>query len=176
MKIVEEIVKLRDEGVCRFVGLTGHGGFETMHRMLKTGAFDQLLIAYGYFARAYDSTISQTSLAWRDLCIAEAHKRGMGIAAMKVLGASFLGHRSAELAPATPKEDLKRLPGAAIRWVFQDDRISVLNLGVSILADIDDDVEVFTGDLACTAEDRALLARFSAQAYGSQEVREMNVT
>jgi predicted aldo/keto reductase-like oxidoreductase len=176
MTIVEEIVKLHEEKVCRFMGLTGHGHFEIMHRLLQTGIFDQLLVAYGYFARAYDSTISNSSLAWRDLCIAEAHQHGMGIVAMKVLGASFLGHRSAELAPGVSEEELKRLPGAAIRWVLQDERIAVLNLGISVPADIDEDHAVFTGEPECTAEDRALLAKFSAKAYGSDIVREMKVS
>jgi predicted aldo/keto reductase-like oxidoreductase len=176
MKIVEEIVALHDEGVCRFVGLTGHGGFDTMLQMIRSGAFDQLMIAYGYFARAYDSTISSAGLAARDLCVAEAHQRGMGLVAMKVLGASFMGHRVADVAPELTAQQRTRLIGAAIRWAYQDERFAVYNLGISIPQDIDHDARVFQGDLAYTDEDRALLASFAAQAYGSEIVRSMKVT
>jgi predicted aldo/keto reductase-like oxidoreductase len=176
MTIVEEIQKLHDEGICRFVGLTGHGAFQIQHRLVQTGAFDQLLIAYGYFARAYDSTLSHASLAWRDLSLAEAHRRGMGVVAMKVLGASFMGHRSQELAPEMTEDDRQRVIGAAIRWALADPRIAVLNIGISLPADIDHNLEVFRGDLSLTEGDRALLARFSTQAYGSDIVRDMKVT
>ncbi len=176
MTIVEEIQKLHGEGICRFVGLTGHGAFHIQHRLVQTGAFDQLLIAYGYFARAYDSTLSNASLAWRDLSLAEAHRRGMGVVAMKVLGASFMGHRSQELAPGMTEQERQRVIGAAIRWALADDRIAVLNIGVSLPSDIDQDLEVFRGDLSLTDDDRALLARFSSQAYGSDLVHGMKVT
>jgi aryl-alcohol dehydrogenase-like predicted oxidoreductase len=176
MEIVEEIQSFKDEGMCRFVGLTGHGGFDTMLRFLRTGAFDQLLIAYGYFARAYDTRISSASLAQRDVCLAEAHSRGMGLVAMKVLGASFLGHRSEEVAPDLTDQERRDLIRAAIRWVLQDERISVLALGITLPSDTDQDAEIFRGDLDLTADDRALLAKFSAQAYGSEIVREMKIT
>jgi predicted aldo/keto reductase-like oxidoreductase len=176
MEVIEEIQKFKDEGLCRFVGLTGHGGFDTMLQIINNGGIDQLLIANGYFARAFDTTISHASLAQRDVCLAEAHSRGMGIVAMKVLGASFLGHRIEEVAPDTTPEERKELIGAAIRWVLKDERISVLVLGISLPEDTDHDAEIFRGDLEFTNEDRALLAKFSAQAYGSEIVREMKVT
>jgi predicted aldo/keto reductase-like oxidoreductase len=176
MEIIEEIHKFKDEGLCRFVGLTGHGGFDTMLRIIQTGGIDQLLIAYGYFARAFDTIISSPSLSQRDVCVAEAHDRGMGIVAMKVLGASFMGHRVQEVAPALTPEERTELVGAAIRWVLKDERISVLALGISLPSDTDHDAEIFRGNLDLTNADRALLAKFSAMAYGSEIVREMKVT
>jgi aryl-alcohol dehydrogenase-like predicted oxidoreductase len=176
MRIAEEIGRLRDEGLCRFVGLTGHGGFDVQRRLVSSGGFDQLMVAYGYFPRAYDSTISQPSLAVRDLSLAAAHERGMGVVAMKVLGASFLGHRVGDVAPELAAAERRSLIGAAIRWVLQDPRIAVLNIGMSVPEDIDHDVEVLTGDLTLTPEDRGLLARFTAQAFASPAVKEMKVT
>jgi len=176
MEIIEQIHSFKDEGLCRFVGLTGHAGFDTMLRIIRNGAVDQLLIAYGYFARAYDTTISSASLAQRDVCLAEAHSRGMGIAAMKVLGASFLGHRVREVAPDMTPEECRQLIGAAIRWVLRDERIGVLVLGISLPADTDHDAEIFRGGLEYTNQDRALLAKFSAQAYGSELVRAMDIS
>ena len=47
---------------------------------------------------------------------------------------------------------LDKLPAAAIRWVMQDPRISMLNIGVSMPSDIDHNLATMTGNLTYTNE------------------------
>src|SRR5262245_14552366 len=99
MKLHAELVRLRDKKLLRFIGLTTHVAFETVHRMIAAGGFDQVLLAYGYFNKGMDTLLSNRNLEWRELCLAEAHEMGMAIVAMKVMGASIFGHNARNLVP-----------------------------------------------------------------------------
>jgi aryl-alcohol dehydrogenase-like predicted oxidoreductase len=173
MKIHAELVKLRDEKLCRFIGLTTHVAFETVHQMIATGGFDQVLLAYGYFRRGMDTLQSHRNLELRELCLAKAADLGMGVVAMKIMGAAVLGHNAKNIVPGYDAAALERLPAAAIRWVLQDDRISMLNIGVSFPEDIDRNVAVLKGDPRLTREDRRLLADFCRRAYEAEPIKKM---
>jgi predicted aldo/keto reductase-like oxidoreductase len=175
MRLHEELVKLRDEGLIQFVGLTGHNAFDEMYKMIASGGFDQVLIEYGYFRKGYNTRHSDTSMEWREACVAEAHKREMGIVAMKVLGAWIFNHNAPKVVPDYDPEAYAKLPVACIRWVMQDPRICVLNMGVSYPGDIDRNIEILQGDLAYSNDDRMLLADYAARAYLTDRVQEMPV-
>jgi predicted aldo/keto reductase-like oxidoreductase len=175
MKLHAEVVKLRDEKLCRFIGLTTHVAFETVHQMISTGGFDQVLLAYGYFRKGMDTLLSHRNLEFREMCLAKAADQKMAIVAMKVMGASILGHNSKNLVPDYDQAALKRLPGAAIRWVLQDERVSVLNIGVSLPEDVDRNTEIVKGDLKFTNDDRQLLASFAGRAYESDYAKKMKI-
>lgn len=175
MKIHDELVKLREEGKFKYIGMTGHNAFEEMYKMIASGAFDQVLIEYGYFHKGYNTRHSDASIEWRENCIAKAHELKMGIVAMKVLGAFVYNHNAKTIVEGYDPEAIKRLPQAAVRWVMRDERISILNIGVSLTTDTDENIRIFTGDLGFTNEDRLLLADFSARAYLHPSVQEMPV-
>ncbi len=157
--------KMREEGKIRFIGLTGHSRFEKMHQLIDTGKFDTVLIEAGYIRKGYNTNHSHTQLEYQELCIARAHELNMGIVAMKVMGANVFGHNSKNLLPDFDAERRAQLPGAAIRWVLNDERIHILNIGISMPGDIDKNLEIFSGDTALKAEDRMLLADFASKAY-----------
>ena len=94
MKVHAELLKLRNEKMLRYIGLTTHVAFETVHQMISTGGFDQCLLAYGYFRKGMDTLLSNHNIELRELCLAKAHELGMGILAMKVMGASVFGHNA----------------------------------------------------------------------------------
>jgi predicted aldo/keto reductase-like oxidoreductase len=176
MKLHAELVKLRDEKLLRFIGLTTHVAFETVHKMIETDGFDQVLLAYGYVRRGMDTMLSNKKIEHRELCLAAAHKRGMAIVAMKVLGANMLTHNAPKMVADYNPADVARLPPAAIRWVLADERVSMLNIGASMPSDIDQNLAVVRGDTRLTNEDRDLLADFSARLYEAGPVKAMRVT
>jgi predicted aldo/keto reductase-like oxidoreductase len=175
MKMHAELVKLRDEKMLRFIGLTTHVAFETVHKMISTGGFDQVLLAYGYFNKGMDTLLSNRNLQWRELCLAKAHDQGMAIVAMKVMGANIFGHNAKNLVPDFDAQQLARLPAAAIRWVLRDERVSVLNIGVSYPQDVDRNLAVLKGDLKLTNQDHTLLATFAERAYEADVIKKMNI-
>jgi aryl-alcohol dehydrogenase-like predicted oxidoreductase len=173
MKVHEELAKLRDEKLFRHIGLTTHVAFETVYRMIATGGFDQVLLAYGYFNKGMDTLLSSRTLEWRQMCLAKAHELGMAVVAMKVMGANVFGHNAGSVVPDSEAAEREKLPGAAIRWVLQDERVSMLNIGVSRPSDVDRNAAILGGDLRFTHEDRRLLADFARRAYDSETFKKM---
>ncbi|REK19042.1 MAG: hypothetical protein DWQ37_02450 [Planctomycetota bacterium] len=176
MKIHAELVKLRDEKLLRFIGLTTHVAFETVHKMIETDGFDQVLLAYGYMRRGMDTMLSNTNVEHRNLCMNAAHERGMAIVAMKIMGANMLSHNSKNMVADYDEARRKKLPGAAIRWVLQDPRVSMLNVGVSLPSDVEQNLATVRGDTTFTPADRELLADYATELYEAAPVKAMKIT
>ena len=175
MKVHAELAKLRDEKVIRFLGLSAHGYFDKALALITSGGFDQCMLAYGYLPRGLDQVFSPRMMSLREQCLAAAHRRKMGIVAMKVMGGGVLGAWSGYVVPTFDKKRLKLLPAAAIRWVLEDKRIHMLTIGMRLKSEIDANIKTLAGDLRCTDADRALLAEFGPQALNSDAMRKMRV-
>lgn len=175
MQIHAQLVKLRDERLTRFIGFSAHGYFDKALALIESGGFDQCMLSYGYIPRGYDQIWSARMTALRDACLAKAHELGMGILAMKVVGAGMLGAWSGYLVRGFDPPRLSRLPGAAIRYVAQDPRVHLLVIGMRLPEEIDANLGILSSDLAFTVEDRALLAEFSAQLYETDAVKRLKV-
>jgi predicted aldo/keto reductase-like oxidoreductase len=99
----------------------------------------------------------------------------MGILAMKVMGASIFGHNAGKLVTDYDRAAVTRLPASAIRWVLNDERIHLLNIGVSVPEDLDANIATVSGDTSLTNDDRLLLASFAEQAYQQEAVQALPV-
>jgi predicted aldo/keto reductase-like oxidoreductase len=111
----------------------------------------------------------------RNACVAKAHELGMGIVAMKVVGAGVLGAWSGYIVPGFDKKRLAGLPAAAIRYVLGDERIHILNIGMRMKEEIDANIKTLSDDVTYKPDDRALLAEFSAKAYDSDAIKKMRI-
>jgi predicted aldo/keto reductase-like oxidoreductase len=175
MKVHAELVKLRDERVTRFVGFSAHGYFDKALALISSGGFDQCMLSYGYLPRGYNQVFSARMVELRNACVAKAHELGMGIVAMKVIGAGMLGAWSGYVVPGFDKKRLKQLPSAAIRYVLNDKRIHILNIGMRLKEEVDANIKTLSGDVTYTMDDRALLAEFAARALDSDAIKAMRV-
>ena len=175
MKVHAELVKLRDERMVRFLGVTAHGYFDKALALIESGEFDQCMLSYGYLPRGHDQVFSPRSIRLREQCLAKAHEQDMGICAMKVIGAGVLGGWAGYVVPTFDKKRLKLLPAAAIRYALQDKRIHMLCIGMRLRTDIDANIKTLAGDVTCTDADRALLAGFGPQALKSDAMKKMRV-
>jgi len=175
MQVHAELVKLRDERVVRFLGLTAHGYFHKALALIGSGGFDQCMLSCGYLPRGHNQVYSQRSVRLREQCLAKAHDQKMGIVAMKVIAAGILGAWAGYAVPKFDKRRLKLLPAAAIRHVLQDKRVHMLCVGMRLRSDIDANITTLAGDVACTDADRALLAEFGPLALNSDAMRKMRV-
>ncbi len=173
--IVDELETMRDEGLFRFIGLTGHSRFEKMLQLIESGRLDTLLIQHGYIRKGFNTLHSQAQLEYQEMCLSKAHELDMGICAMKVMGAVVFGHNAKNLVPGVEAETREKLPGAAIRWALEDERLDLLVIGLSLPEDLDRNIAILNGALTCTNEDRMLLARFAQKAYESEVISSMRV-
>ncbi len=176
MKIFDEIVKLRDEGLVRFIGLTTHVQFEDVYTMIDTGNFDQVLLAKGYMRRAMTTMLSDSKIEWREKCLARAHELGMAVVAMKTLGANLLGQGTRNVVAGADPQTQRSVPAAALRYVLADQRISMLNIGISNLSDLEDNIATLTGDTTLTDNDRMILASYAEQVYNSEYVKSLQIS
>jgi predicted aldo/keto reductase-like oxidoreductase len=175
LEIHGELVKLRDEGIAKFIGLSAHSYFDKALALICSGRFDLCMLSYGYIPRGYNQVFSARMVELRNACVAKAHELGMGIVAMKVIGAGILGAWSGYIVPGFDKNRLRQLPAAAIRYVLDDDRIEILNIGMRLQTEIDANIRTLAGDATYTSDDRAALAEFSAKAYDSDAIRAMKI-
>lgn len=166
---------MRDEGMIRYIGLSGHSRFEKMLELIDTEAFDVLLIQHGYLRKGFNTRHSLEQAELQEQCLARAHELDMGIVAMKIMAAIVFGHNAANLVPEFAPEERAKLPAAAIRWALQDERIQVMILGLSLPGDLDANIATLSGDTTLTPEDRHLLARFAHAAYQSDRLQEMRI-
>lgn len=175
MKIHAELADLRAEGITRFIGFSAHSYFDKALALIASGEFDLCMLSYGYLPRGYNQVFSARMAELRNTCLAKAHEQGMGIVAMKVVGAGMLGAFSSMLVPGFDKERLQHLPAAAIAYVLQDERIHMLNIGMRLKQEIDANIRTISGDPVYTLENQALLAEYTAQALGSDAIKSMRV-
>ncbi|HXX33704.1 MAG TPA: hypothetical protein VEM15_04435, partial [Thermodesulfobacteriota bacterium] len=151
------------------------GYFDKALALIASGGFDVCMLSYGYIPRGYDQIWTARMTTLRDACLAKAHELGMGIVAMKVIGAGMLGAWSGYLVPGFNKQRLNQLPAAAIRHVLQDERVHLLNIGMRLKEEIDANLKIASGDPTYTPEDRALLAEFSAKLYEADAIKKMRI-
>ncbi len=175
MKIRGELVKLRDEGMTRFIGFSAHSYFDKALALISSGGFDQCMLSYGYIPRGYNQVFSARMVELRNACVAKAHELGMGIAAMKVVGGGVLGAWSGYVVPGFDKTRLEQLPAAAIRYVLDDERIQLLVIGMRLKEEVDANIQTLSGDVTYTLDDRGLLTEFCAKAYESDAIKRLRV-
>jgi len=75
--VLDLFSKLKEEGVTRFIGFSGHGNAQALMAMLETGRFDSMLFAMNH----YDGNKENR----QGTLIPEAKERGMGIMLMKTV-------------------------------------------------------------------------------------------
>ena len=175
MKVQGDLLKLRDEKMVRFIGFSAHGYFHKALALIESGGFDLCMLSYGYVPRGYDQIWSARMTALRDACVAKAHELGMGILAMKVVGAGVLGAWSGYVVPGFDPQKLEQLPAAAIRHVLDDERVQLLTIGMRLTEEIDANIRTLNAETTYTAADRGLLAEFSARAYESDALKKMRI-
>jgi predicted aldo/keto reductase-like oxidoreductase len=175
MKIHAQLVKLRDERIVRFIGFSAHSYFDKALKLISSGGFDQCMLSYGYIPRGYDQIFSARMVELRNACVAKAHELGMGIAAMKVVGAGVLGAWSGYVVPGFDKKRLEQLPGAAIRYVLDDNRVDLQVIGMRLEKEVDANIKILSSDATYTLDDRALLAQFCAKAFDSDAIKAMRI-
>jgi predicted aldo/keto reductase-like oxidoreductase len=175
MKDHETLLKLKEQGVIRFIGLTNHSQFKDVYQAIATGGFDQCLIEHSYVRKGLTTRHSVEMSEWKEMALSKAAELGMGVVAMKCLGATVFSHNAKNLVPDYDPEKRKLLPAAAIRWVLSDKRIHILNIGVSMPEDFDKNIEILSGNLELTPQDQFLLAEFGKRAYEAESIANLPI-
>ncbi len=126
--VLDWVDEMRAQGLCRFAGITAEGPSGTLERLLRTGRFDTLLIAY--------------SLVYQSVCdyqrapagiVPLARSLGMGVAAMRPTTCGFLQRL---LGAEFPEVDADRITRLAIRFVLSTPEVDCAVVGMRTVDEV----------------------------------------
>lgn len=76
-QLIEIVHRMKEEGVARFIGFSGHGDAEAMKIMAHRGDFDTMLIAMNHWGKHKNNR--------KDISIPEALEKNLGVMVMKAI-------------------------------------------------------------------------------------------
>jgi aryl-alcohol dehydrogenase-like predicted oxidoreductase len=173
MQVRDVLEKYRKQGRIRHIGMTNHIHFETAYRLISSGAFDEVLLARGYFPKGQLELLSQRNKEFLELAASKAAELGMNVIGMKAMSSRMHGHHVAQWLPDYPRERADKVPAAALRWVLSDPRFHLYAVGVSFADDVTKNISTCQGDMAVTNNDLLLLAEVSALEMDTDIVKGM---
>jgi len=137
---IEAAVKARDQGLLRFIGVTGHDWVE-MGRAVSTGLFDTVLCWYNAAMREPEQ-----------LVFPQALELGVGVIIMRTTGAD----RLLQPADAPPPENF-------YRYILEHPAVCVALMGLRNLSRFRRVAEALQEPAALTAEERRRLEAYGAR-------------
>lgn len=130
--------KLKKQGKIRFAGVSTHSNMPIVIRAAaKSKFYDMVLTAYNF----------QASRDLKD-AIAEAHKAGLAVVAMKVMAGGYKTSGATALNPFQ----------AALKWVLQNNGIATAITSMKSIKQVDQNFKVMGSKM--TFSDRKALGRF----------------
>jgi predicted aldo/keto reductase-like oxidoreductase len=120
--IIELIHKMKEQGICRFIGFSGHTEAEALRLMTERGNFDTMLFAMNHYNGDTNPQKRQ------EMIIPAAKAKGMGIMLMKVV---------------RPKETIKTLlPADLVRYALSLDGPDGLVVGMDSMEVVKSNLEI----------------------------------
>jgi len=150
--VVDTMESVKKQGKTRFIGVSTHDPNAVVDHILKLGKIDIVLITYSF---AMGAT--------RDAAIERLNKAGIGVFAMKVMGATSSQGRGGRGIPVVKPMPTPEGSLAALKWALKNPGIAA---AIPYMRDIDQlemNVRAMTEPLA-PAEEKLLVAR-------SEEIR-----
>jgi aryl-alcohol dehydrogenase-like predicted oxidoreductase len=163
--VADILDQLRSEGLVRFIGLTGLGETAALHQIIESQRFDLVQAYYNLInpSAAFAVPPAFSSQNFTGL-IKQAGQNRMGVAAIRVLAGGALGGEAARTGYASPsvggalvsgseyeadrkraeklaflvKADVATLSQAAIRFILGEPHVSIVLVGFSDLAQIEE--------------------------------------
>ncbi len=112
-EVVDTLDSVKKQGKTRFIGVSTHDPNAVVDHILKLGKIDVVLITYSF---AMGST--------RDEAIKKLHDAGIGVVAMKVMGATSAQGRGGRGIPTVKPMPTQEGSVAALKWALRNPGIT----------------------------------------------------
>ena len=125
------LLKQKQAGKCRFIGVSGHNGVARYAPFIENGDVDVLLVVLNY--------VDRNTYNFEERVLPAARKQNLGIVAMKVLGGAGAGGYS------TRKSGAKIGPEnieTAMRYALSLEGVTTVNIGMHTSAQLQQNVEI----------------------------------
>jgi len=146
--ILAYLLKQKEAGKLRFIGLSGHARPPRFLEVLKTGQIDVVMPVMNY--------ADVNTYNFEGTVLPECRKRHIGVVAMKVyvgIKGGFPNHRKGQVGCVTPPDLLPQ----AMAYALDLDGVSVANVGPYTMEQAIRNVEIARAYRPLTADQRALL-------------------
>lgn len=144
------LLKQKEAGKTRFLGISGHSLPETFLPLVKSGQIDVLMCAMNF--------VDRQIYGFEEKVLPEAGRQGMGIACMKVFGGMDGGFDVAD-GPDTGPQIGKRRLQRAINYGLSLPGVATLVIGVHTVEQIRQNVEMVKNYAPLSGEEQAALAK-----------------
>jgi len=114
--------KAKQDGLCRFIGVTGHNRPEKFAQAIEKRKIDALMNAC--------NIVDRHTYAFEDVVWPAARKQGIGLVAMKVMGGGIVGCKMPE-----------ELRHASFRWVLSQPEAATAVIGMGSIQEVEQNVE-----------------------------------
>jgi len=139
---LEGLKRARSLGMIRHIGVSSHGTPETMARLIRSGEFATLMVAYNlvdYHVETYVQPMEDMSRI-RDEILPLAQRHDVGVVAMKPLaGGLLVAHRS-RLFRQLASQKLAITPHQAISYVLMNHGFASALVGMVSLEELEDNI------------------------------------
>jgi aryl-alcohol dehydrogenase-like predicted oxidoreductase len=121
--VLRALQQLKDEGVTRFIGYSGHSSAEALAEMARRYDFDTMLVALNHYGQGASDREGRA--------IPEAANKGMGVLAMKVI---------------RPRETVETVTAAElIRYALSLEHVTAAVIGTDSRDVLSQNIELLTG-------------------------------
>lgn len=162
--ICDAFVKLREQGLVRFIGLTGTGQPSALRQVVRSGQFDTIQVPYHLLnpSAGYEIALAEGEANYGNI-IADCAAPNMGVFAIRVFaGGALLGNEPSAHTLKTPffpldlflrdRERAKALgqppevlKGAALKFVLNDPRVHSAIVGLGSSDEVAEGVRIAEG-------------------------------
>jgi len=130
---LREFTRLKEEGLVRHIALSSHMSGDEVDGVLADYPFDSVLLGY-----------SAMNAAFRDAALDSAARRGKAVVAMNPLGGGIIPENAGRFEFLRTQEG-ESVVEAAIRYLLNDGRITVVLVGFGNEAHIDESARAVEG-------------------------------
>jgi len=147
---LEYLLKAKEQGKTRFIGMSGHNRVPGFVRLISTGQFDVLMCAMNF--------IDRHTYNFEGKVLPAANERRMGVACMKVFGGMRGGFKVAA-GPNTGPCVGEQMVAKAIRYSLSLPGVATLVIGVHTLAQLRQNAELVAAATPLSDAEQSELAR-----------------
>ena len=148
------LLKQKEIGTTRFIGLSGHSRVETFLPLIKTGHFDVVMMAMNF--------VDRHTYGFETKVLPAAREQNMGIICMKVFGGIRGGFGAAD-GPNPGPEMQQRMLQQAVRYALELPDVASLCIGPHTMEQLRSNVQMVKNYTPLSDEERQELSALGQQ-------------
>jgi len=151
-QLIDIVHRMKEQGVARFIGFSGHGNAQAMKAMAERGDFDSMLIAMNHWGKNREER--------QELAVPAALNKGLGVMLMKVV---------------RPKDKIPEIDVVElVRFALSLHGPSGCAVGMDSIEVVKSNLEILRNFKPMTAEEKLAMAKVLSPYFNHESLEWMN--